>query len=92
VDLRDRRELNNGFGNALSRAIDLTVTPMIFGFLGYLLDGRFGTRPFFMLGLFAFTIGYLFWKQYLRYGEEMDEHQRKITSPRGQSDPNEAAK
>jgi F0F1-type ATP synthase assembly protein I len=86
VDLRDRRELNNGFGNALSRAIDLTVTPMIFGFFGYLLDGRFGTRPLFMLGLFAFTIGYLFWKQYLRYSADMDEEQRKLTGPRPEAE------
>ncbi|MEY2421475.1 MAG: putative F0F1-ATPase subunit Ca2+/Mg2+ transporter [Acidimicrobiaceae bacterium] len=92
MDLRDRRELNNGFGNALSRAIDLTVTPMIFGFLGYLLDGRFGTRPLFMLGLFGFTIGYLFWKQYLHYSVEMDEHQRKISSPGSEASPGEAAK
>jgi F0F1-type ATP synthase assembly protein I len=82
VDLRDRRELNNGFGNALARAVELTVSPVIFGFLGYLLDGRLGTRPVFMIFLFAFTVGYLFWKQYLHYSAEMDEHQRKLTGPR----------
>jgi F0F1-type ATP synthase assembly protein I len=81
VDLRDRRELNNGFGNALARAVELTVSPVIFGFLGFLLDGRLGTRPLFMIFLFAFTIGYLFWKQYVHYSAEMDEHQRKLTAP-----------
>ena len=70
MDLRDRRELNNGFGNALARAVELTVTPMIFGFLGFLLDGRLGTRPLFMIFLFAFTIGYLFWKQYVLYSAD----------------------
>ncbi|MEY2431858.1 MAG: hypothetical protein QOC92_1583, partial [Acidimicrobiaceae bacterium] len=34
MDLRDRRELNNGFGNALARAVELTLSPVIFGFLG----------------------------------------------------------
>jgi F0F1-type ATP synthase assembly protein I len=82
VDLRDRRELNNGFGNALSRAVEFTVSPVIFGFLGFLLDGRIGTRPLFMIFLFAFTFSYLFWKQYLRYSAEMDEHQRKLTGSR----------
>jgi F0F1-type ATP synthase assembly protein I len=82
VDLRDRRELNNGFGNALSRAVELTVSPVIFGFLGFLLDGRLGTRPVFMIFLFVFTIGYLFWKQFVHYDAEMKEHERKLLSPR----------
>ena len=82
MDLRDRRELNNGFGNALSRAVELTVSPVIFGFLGYLLDGRLGTRPLFMVVLFGFTISYLFWKQYQRYDVEMKEHERKLTGRR----------
>ena len=85
MDLRDRRELNNGFGNALSRAVELTVSPVIFGFLGYLLDGRLGTRPLFMIVLFAFTISYLFWKQYRHYDAEMKEHERKLTGGRGDS-------
>jgi F0F1-type ATP synthase assembly protein I len=83
VDLRERRELNNGFGNALSRAVELTVSPVIFGFLGYLLDGRLGTRPLFMIFLFAFTIGYLFWRQYLHYDAEMKEQERKAIRPGG---------
>ena len=82
MDLRDRRELNNGFGNALARAVEFTVSPVIFGFLGFLLDGRLGTRPLFMIFLFAFTIGYLFWKQYVQYDAEMKEHERKLMTPR----------
>jgi F0F1-type ATP synthase assembly protein I len=78
VDLRDRRELNNGFGNALARAVELTVSPVIFGFLGYLLDRWLGTRPLFMIFLFAFTISYLFWKQYVHYDAEMKAHEHKL--------------
>ena len=84
MDLRDRRELNNGFANALSRAVELTVSPVIFGFLGYLLDGRLGTRPLFMIFLFVFTISYLFWKQYVHYDAEMKEHERTLTQPRNE--------
>jgi F0F1-type ATP synthase assembly protein I len=91
VDLRDRRELNNGFGNALARAVELTLSPVIFGFLGFLLDKRLGTRPVFMLFLFAFTIGYLFWKQYVHYDAEMKEHERNLIggdkTPRRESQP-----
>ena len=82
MDLRDRRELNNGFGNALSRAVELTVSPVIFGFLGFLLDGWAGTRPLFMIFLFLFTFGYLFWKQFSAYGVQMEKAQREAISGR----------
>jgi F0F1-type ATP synthase assembly protein I len=82
VDLRDRRELNNGAGNALNRAVELTVTPMIFGFFGYLLDGRLGSRPIFMLVFFLLVLGYVVWKHYGYYSATMDEEQRKLTGPR----------
>lgn len=78
MDLRDRRELNNGVGNALSRAVELTVTPMIFGFFGYLLDGRFGTRPVFMFVFFLFVLGYTLWKQFVLYSKAMDAEQQKL--------------
>ena len=42
-----RRELNNGFGEALAKAFELAVTPAIFAFLGHLLDRRLGTSPLF---------------------------------------------
>ena len=79
MDLRDRRELNNGFGNALTRAVELVVTPMIFGFFGYLLDGRLGTRPVLMLAFFLFVLGYVSWKHFRLYSAVMDEEQRKLT-------------
>jgi F0F1-type ATP synthase assembly protein I len=86
VDLRDRRELNNGFGNALSRAIELTVSPVIFGFLGFLLDRWLGTRPVFMIFLFAFTFVYMCWKQFSAYGIAMEKAQREAISGRRRRD------
>jgi F0F1-type ATP synthase assembly protein I len=82
VELRDRQDLNNGFGNALSRAVELAVTPMIFGFLGYLLDGRFGTRPVFMLVGFLLVLGYTLWKHYVLYSAAMDREQRRVLGDR----------
>ena len=79
MDLRDRRELSNGFGNALSRAVELTVTPMIFGFLGWLLDARWNTRPLFTLVFFLFVLGYVIWKHYRLYSAAMDVEQRRLT-------------
>ena len=82
MDLRDRRELNNGFGNALALAVELTVSPVIFGFLGFLLDGWLGTRPVLMVVLFLFTFGYLCWKHFSAYGVQMDKAQREAISGR----------
>ena len=82
MDLRDRRELNNGFGNALALAVELTVSPVIFGFLGFLLDGWLGTRPVLMVALFLFTFGYLCWKHFSAYGAQMDKAQREAISGR----------
>ena len=82
MDLSERRELNNGFGNALTRACELVVTPMIVGFLGFLLDGRLGTRPLFMLVFFGFAFGYVVWKQYAVYSSTMDEEQARMMGGR----------
>ena len=87
MNLFDRRELNNGVGNALSRAVELTVTPLIFGFFGWLLDGRLGTRPVFMFLFFAFVLGYTLWKEYVLYGKAMDEEQAKLFGVPGERAP-----
>ena len=79
MDLPDRRELNNGAGNALTRAFELVVTPMIVGFLGFLLDGKVGTGPLFMLVLFGSALGYVVWKHYALYSKTMDDEQRRLT-------------
>ena len=85
MDLRERRELNNGVGNALSRAVEITVTPLIFGFFGYLLDSRLGTRPALMFVLFVFVLGYTLWKQYALYSADMDREQQKLFGGGGEA-------
>ena len=65
-DLSAKRELNKGFGDALSVAVELAVTPAIFAFLGWRLDEWLGTTPLFLLVLFLFTFTYVAWKQYTR--------------------------
>ncbi len=75
MDLRERRELNNGFGEALSRAFELAATPAIFAGLGWLLDRWLGTSPLFLIVLFFFAIagvGYMTW---FKYEEEMKQHE-----------------
>ena len=75
-DLSAKRELNNGFGNALNSAVELAVTPAILALVGWQIDRWLGTSPVFFLFLFLFTVGYVSWKQYTLYGATMrrEEH------------------
>ena len=55
VELRDRQALWQGFGNGLGQAVEMVLTPVLFGAFGALLDHWFGTGPVLMLvfGLFG---------------------------------------
>jgi F0F1-type ATP synthase assembly protein I len=48
---------SGGFNDGLSQALSLVAGPVLFAFLGYLLDQALGTGPLFLLifGLFAFA-------------------------------------
>ena len=83
MDLRDRRELNNGAGDALNRAVELVVTPLIFGFFGFLLDRWLGTRPLLMFVLFGLVLAYVVWKHFVLYSRAMEKEQQKLFGPRG---------
>ncbi len=77
-DLSAKRELNNGFGNALTTAVELAVTPALMALLGWQIDRWLGTSPLFLLFLFVFTIGYVSWREYSRYTARMDQQQREL--------------
>ena len=78
MDLQGRRELNLGFGDSLARAFELVLTPVIMGALGWYVDSRLGTKPFVALGLFVFTVGYLFWKLFVRYDTQMKAKEAEL--------------
>ena len=82
MNTADRRDLYNGFGDSLARAVELVTTPAIFGFLGWLLDGRLGTRPLFMILFGAFVFGYVAWKMWMGYDATMRAEQSKLPSQR----------
>ena len=54
--LRERRELNRGLGDALAQAVDVAGTTAIFFFFGWLLDRWLGTKPLFMIVLTLFCL------------------------------------
>lgn len=81
-DLSAKRELNNGFGNALSSAVELAVTPAIFALLGWKIDRWLGTTPLFLLFLFLFTLGYVMWRQYTTYEAKMSRQEQELLDPK----------
>lgn len=52
-DLRTQQDLHRGFNDALGRGIDLALTPVVFGLIGWLVDRVAGTSPVFTIGIAA---------------------------------------
>jgi F0F1-type ATP synthase assembly protein I len=69
---RDERGSKEGFGDALAHAAELVGTTMLFVLGGLWLDGRFGTKPLFMLILGTVVIAGLGVIEYYRYQERMN--------------------
>jgi F0F1-type ATP synthase assembly protein I len=83
VNLREKRELNRGFGEALSRAFELAATTAIFGGIGWLIDGQLGTRPIAMIVLVVFAMVGQFAKLWYAYDQEMRRHEAALPSRPG---------
>ena len=86
-DLSAKRELNNGFGNALSTAVELAVTPAVMALIGWQIDRWLGTTPVFFLFLFLFTVSYVSWKQYKGYNTTMQRQERELLGPKRTEGP-----
>ena len=72
MELRSKRaQPRGGFNDGLSQALSLVAGPVLFGFLGYLLDQELGTSPLFVVafGLLAFLGAVL--ALYFRYQAAM---------------------
>jgi F0F1-type ATP synthase assembly protein I len=78
LDLRDRRETYNGFGEALARAFEIVVTPLLFALAGYGLDRWLGTAPVFLVVLTALAVVGLAVKIYYGYQHEMRAHEAQL--------------
>jgi F0F1-type ATP synthase assembly protein I len=81
-DLSAKRELNNGFGNSMSVAVELVVSPILMGLIGWRIDVRLGTTPLFALVLFLAALGYLMWKQFALYTARMDHQAQELLAPK----------
>ncbi len=85
MDPRERSKIYNGASDAWSRAVELTVTPLIFGYLGYRLDLWAGTLPVFTIVLSAFCLAYEVWKLWSGYEAAMQVHEAQLLAHRRRS-------
>jgi F0F1-type ATP synthase assembly protein I len=75
LDLRDRQDLYNGFGDTLSRAVELVAAPVLFALLGRFLDNRLHTGPLLVIALAVFALAGTFVRMYLGYDRDMKEQE-----------------
>jgi F0F1-type ATP synthase assembly protein I len=71
VDLRDRQATYNGFGQALSQAVEFVAVPLLFGLLGLFIDHLAGTRPLFTVIFAVFGLVGISVRMYYGYKEAM---------------------
>jgi len=76
-DLAARRQLNRGYNDGLTRAVEIVGTPLLLGWVGFLLDGWLGIRPALTLVLGLVGVSGIFVKLWLGYDREMREHESK---------------
>lgn len=71
-DLRARQDLNRGFSDALGRGVDLALTPVVFGFIGWIIDRLAGTSPLFTIVVGALGVAGTALKIKLGYDKQME--------------------
>ena len=84
LDPTAKRQLNRGYGDAMTRAFEIVLTPLIFGGAGYLVDSWLGTGPWFMVGLGVFAVTGVFVKMWYVYDLEMQKVEHDVNH-RGRS-------
>jgi hypothetical protein len=77
LDNGDKRDLYNGFGDSLARAVEFVAVPAVFGFLGHVLDGAVGTASVFTVGFVVFAFVGTVVRSYYAYEAAMKEHEAR---------------
>ena len=84
-DLRARQQLNRGYNDGLARGMEIVLTPLLLGGLGWLLDGWLGTDPFLALILGLLGAVGIFYKLKLGYDRKMVDEESGKPWTRGSS-------
>ena len=70
--LRARQDTYNGFGETMSRAIELVLTPLVFALVGALIS------PLFAIVLGGLAVVGQFVRMYFTYARRMDAEQARV--------------
>lgn len=71
----DKRDLYRGLDDGWTRAIELAVTPVLLGFVGYLIDSWAGTLPAFTIVFVVLSVAGVLVKIFYAYDHAMREHE-----------------
>jgi hypothetical protein len=74
-DLESRRELYNGFGDAMVRGIEYVGTPFLFAFMGFGLDRWLGVTPLLTIAMTLFAVSGTAVRAYYSYSAAMAKHE-----------------
>jgi len=83
VGTNDKRDLYKGLDDGWTRAIELAVTPVVLGFLGYLVDSWAGTLPAFTIVFVVLSVAGVLAKMFYAYDAAMRDHEAQ--SPWGRT-------
>jgi hypothetical protein len=72
-DLRAKQQLNRGYSDGLARGMEVVLTPLLLGALGWLLDGRLGTSPILAVVFGCVGAAGIFVKLKLGYDKQMEQ-------------------
>jgi len=73
-DLKGRQELYNGFGDTFTRGMEMVLTPLFLGGIGYVLDRLIGLLPVFTIILTLIGVVGVGVKEYYTYKAAMAAH------------------
>jgi hypothetical protein len=85
-DLRAKQQLNRGYSDGMARGMEIVLTPLLLGALGWLLDGWLGTGVILTIALGTFGVAGIFLKLKLGYDKQMASVEAGKPWTRGRSD------
>lgn len=71
-DLRAKQQLNKGYSDGMARGMEIVLTPLLMGGLGWLLDRWIGISPILTLTFGVLGVVGIFVKLKLGYDRQMD--------------------
>ncbi len=77
MDRNERRDMYDGLDDGLTKAMEVAITPLIFGGAGFLLDRWLGIVPVLTIALSIFALCGVFVNMWYRYDAEMKRHEEE---------------